>query len=117
LENGKGKDMSLERMDDTEQIGILREVSALRAENAELRRQLENSVALPCKVGATIWIIINEFPQFGGKYVKSEEVLEVSSNGRIWTDGCEYDTDDIGKQIFLTKAEAEQTLKERENNG
>lgn len=74
-------------------------------------------IKMPCKVGTTIWVIIDELPQFGGKYVRSEEVLEVSSNGRIWTDGCEYDTDDIGKLIFLTEAEAEQALKERENNG
>ena len=72
-------------------------------------------VVLPCKVGDVAYIIINESEKFGGSYVEEEKIVEVSTAGRIWTDKCYYDDDDIGKTVFLSREEAEKKLKEREN--
>lgn len=72
-------------------------------------------VELPCKVGTVAYIIINESEKFGGSYIKEEKIVEVSTAGRIWTDSCYYDDDDIGKTVFLSHEEAEKKLKECEN--
>ncbi len=70
---------------------------------------------LPCKVGDALYVIIDESKEFGGAYIKQEKVVEVSTEGRIWTNDCYYDNDDIGKMIFFNRAEAEKALKERKN--
>jgi hypothetical protein len=71
---------------------------------------------LPCKVGSTVFILIDELKKFGGPYIKEEKVVEISTTGRIWTYGCCYDDDDIGKMLFFTREEAKAVLKERENS-
>lgn len=71
-------------------------------------------VELPCKVGSTVFILIDESKKFGGSYIKEEKVVEISTTGRIWTDDCCYDDDDIGKMLFFTREEAEAVLEERE---
>lgn len=71
---------------------------------------------LPCKVGSTVFILIDESKKFGGSYIKEEKVVEISTTGRIWTDDCYYDDDDIGKMLFFTREEAQAVLEERENN-
>ena len=70
-------------------------------------------VELPCKVGDTLYVIIDESKKFGGAYIKQEKAVEISTEGRIWTDDCYYDSDDVGKIIFFTREEAEKALEER----
>ena len=59
-------------------------------------------VVLPCKVGDTVY-------QFD-----SERIYESAVRNIIYdTDGIAFDESAIGKSIFLTREEAEKTLKER----
>ena len=69
-------------------------------------------IELPCKASDKVYILIDESEKFGGAYIK-----ELSTAGRIWTDSCYYDSDDIGSILFFTREEAERALKEREKNG
>ena len=72
-------------------------------------------VELPCKVGDKVYILIDESEKFGGSYIKEEKVTEISTAGRIWTDDCYYDSDDVGKNVFLSREEAERALEEINN--
>ena len=74
-------------------------------------------IELPCRVGDTVYILIDESEKFGGSYINEEKVVELYTAGRIWTDSCYYDSDDIGSILFFTREEAERALKEREKNG
>lgn len=66
-----------------------------------------------CKIGDTVYILIEESEKFGCSYVKEEKVVELSTAGRIWTDSSCYDSDDIGKMLFFTSVGAENALDER----
>ena len=70
---------------------------------------------LPCKVGDMLYIIIDESKKFGGNYIKEEKAVEISTEGRIWTDDCYYDSDDVGKMIFFTREEAEKRWRSGKN--
>ncbi|MCM1225977.1 MAG: hypothetical protein NC320_00955 [Clostridium sp.] len=70
---------------------------------------------LPCKVGDTLYVILNKSEKFGGYYIKRERIVEISTAGRIWTNDCYYDNDDIGKMVFLSREEAEKALERCEN--
>ena len=74
-------------------------------------------VELPCRIGDTVYILIEESEKFGDSYVKEEKIVEISTAGRIWTEDCYYDSDDIGKMLFISCEEAEMALEEREKNG
>ena len=74
-------------------------------------------VELPCRIGDTVYILIEESEKFDGSYVKEEKIAEISTAGRIWTDDCYYDSNDIGKILFISCEEAERALEEREKNG
>ena len=67
---------------------------------------------LPCRVGDTLYVIIDES---GGAYIKEEKAVEISTEGRIWTNACYYDSDDVGRMIFFTREEAEKALEDRKN--
>ena len=58
---------------------------------------------LPCAVGDTIYEIYSD-------NIKEHKVNEVSTHS-IWIDNMYFDHADIGKNIFLTKDEAEAALK------
>lgn len=73
-------------------------------------------VELPCRVGDTVYILIDESEKFGGSYIKEEKVAEISTAGRIWTNDCYYDSDDVGKTIFLSREEAERALESLEES-
>ena len=66
-------------------------------------------IELPCRVGDTVYILIDESEKFGGTYIK-----EVSTAGRIWTDRCYYDSYDTDGMLFFSREEAEKALEERE---
>ncbi len=84
---------------------------------------------LPCKVGDTVYHYCKEvcaiLPYFIERIVIDYDVD--NSNG-YWTfegmcseddeliDAIDFTTDDIGKTVFLTKSEAEQKLKELQND-
>lgn len=72
---------------------------------------------LPCKLGDTIYSIANDgkiYPVKATREVRIVNgVLHIICESYRYSDLVSYD--DIGKTIFLTKAEAEQKLKEMEN--
>lgn len=80
-------------------------------------------VELPCAVGDTVYIIA----RISGKEEIIQDSVEsftisyfVDNTPIILFDGietCDWDSNDFGKQVFLTKEQAEQALKEREENG
>ena len=87
-----------------------------------------NAVELPCKVGDTVWCITDN-----GKIVEriartfkylAELGMEIEATKwecdkrwRMQLKTSIIHSDDIGKTVFLTREEAEQALRERENNG
>ena len=97
-------------------------------------------VELPCKVGDTVWFILTDLDDIDLKdYTvtagrcainNGDIVTEIGTSGfwyqAIYDDGrtktfnpsnddfCEWD--ELGKTVFLTREEAEQALKEREEN-
>lgn len=88
--------------------------------NCDLEREhlfadylIENGViVLPCKVGQTVWFIRDE------KIIETKvEKIVLKNKGVYLKLGCNamYETscNSIDKTVFLTKEEAEQKLKER----
>lgn len=80
---------------------------------------------LPCKVGDTVYCIENK-----EIYTCTVGKISISKNNGVWVEinfpkempdiaAIEYNPDDIGKTLFLTKSEAEAKLKELrgEENG
>lgn len=63
-------------------------------------------VDLPCKVGDTVY-------QTDGIRIYENKIERIIFD----TNNIGFDETSIGKSIFLTREEAEQALKERENNG
>ena len=73
-------------------------------------------VILPCKVGDTLYRLV---PKLYRKYVEIKIAQFVINKNGIYfiTDkGVSWSADKIGKTVFLTKAEAEQKLKEMESD-
>lgn len=81
--------------------------------SADYRKQSENTIELPCKVGDKVWCISN--------YTKPKEfqitILTMSENHYsfvIEADKGVYkhycDKDSVGKYVFFTKEEAENAL-------
>ena len=65
---------------------------------------------LPCAVGDTIYTIYSDEDS---SFIEEPKVVEVSTH-RVWIDSAYFDYDDFGKTVFLTREEAEATLKELE---
>lgn len=89
---------------------------------------------LPCKVGDTAWIIVRYKNGNGHFYTGIVTGVHVTDRKTIYKLPCKrfnyivirfLQTDslkhinfnEIGKTVFFTKEQAEQALKERENNG
>ena len=104
------------RTEDWENCKTIDDVIDKLADYEDLEEQ-GRLIKLPCKVGDTVYSIAND-----GKI----NSVQATSEGRI-VDGvlhiicesCKYSDlvsyDDIGNTVFLTKAEAEQKLKEMES--
>lgn len=91
-------------------------------------------VELPCKVGDTVyayWDMCNSFsnvPHTIENFIVDVVIIADEENDFVGfrarrigeEDGCAYDIEfdlsDIGKTVFLSREEAEQALKEREND-
>lgn len=80
---------------------------------------LANGVIVPpCKVGDTVWFIRNDIKS---EIIETNVEKVVLKHGGLYIKlGCNamYETtcNSIGKTVFLTKEEAEQALKEREQS-
>ena len=75
-------------------------------------------VQLPVPIGTTVYEFepLNKGPK---KYTKRTVIKYTIYDDSIWfnfEDGFMKDVKDFGKTIFLTQKEAEQKLKEMENN-
>lgn len=73
-------------------------------------------VILPCKVGDTLYRLV---PNLYREYVEIKIAQFVINKNGIYfiTDkGVSWSADKIGKTVFLSKSEAEQKLKEMEND-
>ncbi len=80
-------------------------------------------IVLPCKVGDTVWCVIEDTLAEGGWFISEEHVTDVSIRG-IWLSQFAPPEDDHGNLIpweqvgintFLTREEAEAAL--AESNG
>ena len=86
-------------------------------------KQSENTIELPCKVGQTVYMPW-EWKDTSGIAILTVERISITEAGQsirtdLWSDDEDYwlayncgvyEFDDIGKTVFLTKEEAEQTL-------
>lgn len=81
-------------------------------------------IELPCKVGDTVYAfcemlgVILEYKVVGigiTEIAMQYEAYAYTKEEDILIDNIDYETDDIGKTIFLTREEAEKALKEYEN--
>lgn len=71
---------------------------------------------LPCKVGETVWYIGDDDSIYPVKIIEISILnSDMSYNGYFMKCTYEFDINDFGKTVFLTKEEAEQKLKEMEN--
>ena len=79
-------------------------------------------VALPCKVGDTVWAYCDYFQHVAPYKVDMAQLYGHNSvsfcanckdKGELMDD-LDFDTGDIGKTVFLTREEAEKALKECE---
>ena len=75
-----------------------------------------NVVVLPCKVGQVLWFPSEYYNEPYSVFITKAEIYEeetimYSEGGTEWYD------EDIGKIVFLSRAEAENVLKERKENG
>lgn len=94
------------------------QVDKLTEENAELKARLEKSVELPCEVGDSVQATVNR-PYNGHDAIIRGAVTDVKLVVRVKYNSCRFINflaSDFGKTVFLTQEEAEQALKEREEN-
>lgn len=91
-----------------------------------------NVVVLPCKVGDTVFSFNGDFGVVLPYLVGNLNIGYMGKSGEYWNyeanchdpetdellDGIDFEIDDIGKTVFLSRAEAEKALKETvKNNG
>lgn len=102
--------------------GVRKHAEALY--NAGYRKQSENVIEFPCKVGDTIYLPW-EWNDTSGVAILTVERISITEAGRsirtdFWSDDEDYWLayncgvfwfDDIGKVVFLTKEEAETKMK------
>ncbi len=76
-------------------------------------------VVLPCRIGATAYILIQDsaifYPETNGWYIVEETIDAITQDGfylGATEDGDFRPNDAIGKTVFLTREEAEKALEE-----
>lgn len=81
----------------------------------------EGVIAPPCKVGNTVWCVLEDERAEGGWFISEEHATDVSARG-IWLSAFAPPEDDhgnfipweqIGVDTFTTREEAEAALAER----
>ena len=84
----------------------------------------------PCKVGDMVYHFSRDLGAVFPYFVENLNISSMGKNETYWSyeanfhdeetdeliDGIDFDLDDIGKTIFLTREEAEKALEERNNN-
>lgn len=82
-------------------------------------------IPIPCKVGDTVYAfcemlgVILEYKVVGigiTEVATQYEAYAYSIEDDVLIDNIDYETDDIGKTVFLSREEAEKELKEREHD-
>ena len=90
-----------------------------------------NVVVLPCKVGDTVHSFSADFGVVLPYLVGNLNIGYMGKSGTYWNyeanchdpetdeliDEIDFEIDDIGKTVFLSREEAENVLKERKENG
>ena len=104
-------------------VGLQRLAGAKALYNANYRKRSENVIELPCKIGDTIYLPW-KWKDTSGIAILTVERISITEAGQsirtdFWSDDEDYWLayncgvfyfDDIGKIVFITKAEAEQAL-------
>ena len=74
-------------------------------------------VVLPCKVGDAAWKIKAVFSYYSKPMEDRVDRIIISDKEILvcCTSGTKFSTDSIGKTVFLTRAEAEEALKEAQH--
>ena len=96
--------------------------SQMNGDDCEFFKDRSRFVELPCKVGDTVFVVeeIAEERKIIKDHVETIGIGYYADGVNIYQfDGIKTDGyfEDFGKNVFLTREEAEQALKERENNG
>ena len=103
------------RTEDWENCKTIDDVIDKLADYEDLEEQ-GRLVILPCKVGDTLYKLV---PNLYREYIEIKIAqFVINKNGIYFTTnkGVSWSADKIGKTVFLTKAEAEQKLKEMESD-
>lgn len=84
---------------------------------AELEDKIEQGkmIELPCKVGDTLWVAEENYCAPCNITVDRIEIIEDNYIRVVDNYDNYYSNEDFNKIVFLTKAEAEQKLKELQN--
>ncbi len=92
-------------------VNYFHDLCTKRIENELLRKQLENAVVLPCKVGDTVYFNTYKNNATECIGVQPHKVESICVGYYIGNNTAIYDYD-FGSSVFLTKPEAEAKLKE-----
>lgn len=104
---------------------IQNEIPFKKSEKCRLFKDKSKFIELPCKVGDTVYSIKDDFYNYKiHSGLQKGKVIGFEFNKKcfIWvhfkndtpTGGIAFELNDIGKTVFLTKEEAEKSLKESE---
>ena len=94
------------------------EVPTKSADVCDFFKDRSRFVELPCKVGDTVYFVLRSF--YGKTRINPEKVcyFTIDDNElRIHTTAGYFTEHDMNGGAFFTREEAEQALKEREENG
>lgn len=89
----------------------------------------EGVIVPPCKVGQTVYHFSRDLGAVFPYFVENLNISSMGKNETYWSyeanfhdeetdeliDEIDFDLDDIGKTVFLTREEAERALERREN--
>ena len=100
-----------------------------QAEKCKLFKDKSKLIDLPCKVGDTVYSFCDCFGVILPYFVETFNVSYYDKNTTVWQyeanctnneedellDSIDFEVEDIGKTVFLTREEAERALEEGEN--
>lgn len=96
----------------------LNSLRSLRCDDCEHFKDRSRFVELPCKVGDTVYVLCKQIVCDTVDGIAIEKFPDSSIRYQIYCEKSRatYEFKDFGKTIFLSREEAEQALKEREEN-
>lgn len=87
------------------------------SQECQLFKDKSRIVELPCKVGDTVYFIKSAFTYLKEPKAEIVKTIITAEYDTIYkTQNRAFNIAVIGETVFLTKEEAEQALRERENN-